>query len=240
MTTRDPLAERLAAAGFVAPEEEAAELRAAGGDLDALAARRLTGEPLAWITGTTRFCGLELVVHPGVYVPRPQTELIAERAAALLPPTGTAIDACCGCGAIAAVLTAAHPDARVLAYDVDPRAVACARENGVDAQVKQGAWPLVSPFDLVVAVAPYVPTDELRLLHRDTLAFEPALAYDGGDDGLDIVRQVVREAQRVLKPGGALVLELGRGQPEALGLDWPAEILLDEDGDVRGLVARRR
>jgi release factor glutamine methyltransferase len=178
-------------------------------------------------------------VHPGVYVPRPQTELIAQRAAALLPPSGIAVDACCGCGAIAAVLAVARPDARVRAYDIDPRAVACARENGVDAHAEQGAWPLVRAVDLVVAVAPYVPTDELRLLHRDTLAFESALAYDGGADGLDVVRQVVGEAERLLRPGGALILELGRGQPEALGLDWPYELLHDEDGDVRGLVATK-
>ena len=176
------------------------------------------------------------MIHPGVYVPRPQSELIAERAAALLPPDGVAIDACCGCGAIAAVLQAAHPGATVHAFDIDPAAVACARANGVDAN--QGAWTLGSPVDLVVAVAPDVPTDELRLLHRDTLAFEATLAYDGGVDGLDVVRQVVRDAQRVLKPGGALVLELGRGQPEQLHLE--GETIRDEDGDVRGLVITQR
>ncbi len=227
MNTRD----RLASAGFVAPDEEAAELEAAGGDLEHLLARRLTGEPLAWITGTTRFCGLDLIVHPGVYVPRPQSELIAERAAELLPPDGVAVDACCGCGAIAAVLQARHPSATVHAYDIDPLAVACAQANGV-AALNQAACPLVSA-DLVVAVAPYVPTDELRLLHRDTLAFESTLAYDGGADGLEVVRDIMAKSA-----GATLVLELGAGQPEQLGLE--GELIRDEDGDVRGLVVTQR
>src|SRR6478609_11788750 len=110
------LTERLAAAGFVAAEEEAAELRVRAGEdrelLDALVARRLTGEPLAWITGSVEFCGLQIRVDPGVYVPRWQTEQLARRAAERLPDTGLAIDLCTGAGAIARVLTTASPDAR--------------------------------------------------------------------------------------------------------------------------------
>ena len=239
----DALARRLAGAGFVAPEEEAAELRAAGGDLEALVARRLTGEPLAWITGTTTFCGLRLAVHPGVYVPRWQTEAIAERAAARLPATGTAVDACCGCGAVAAVLRARRPAARVLATDADPRAVANARANGVEALAGDLLAPLPAGLraDVVVAVVPYVPTGELALLHRDALAFEPRDAYDGGADGLVLARRLVDQAREVLRPGGALVLELGGRQSRALPFDGftGARVLRDEDGDVRGVEATR-
>lgn len=243
----DPVAARLAEAGFVAAAEEAAELRAAGGDLEALVARRLTGEPLAWITGTTTFCGISVAVHPGVYVPRPQTEHIAERAAARLPDAGFAIDACCGCGAIGAVLRARRPRARVLALDRDPIAVANARANRLDAaQADLLEWPeAVGPpcaIDVVVAVVPYVPTGELALLHRDALAFEPRHAYDGGPDGLALARRLVAQAAQLLRPGGALVLELGGDQAEALELPGFEDraVLRDEDGDVRGIEATRR
>ena len=121
----------LARAGFVAAPDEAAELTArAGGDaglLGALLRRRLTGEPLAWVTGSTTFCDLAVRVDPGVYVPRWHSEQLARRAVTLLPATGTAVELCTGSGAIARTLMAARPGARVLATDLDERAVACAR-----------------------------------------------------------------------------------------------------------------
>ena len=242
MTEPPPdLAERLGAAGFIAAPEEAADLwAAAAGDravAESLLARRLTGEPLAWITGFHDFCGVRLRIAPGVYVPRPQTELIARRAVELLPPDGVAIDLCTGSGAIAAVLRAARPAARVHATDADGRAVACARDNGVDAHLGDLFAPLPDiGADVVTAVAPYVPSPELGLLHRDTLAFESAGHYDGGPDGLAVARRVVAAAPARLRPGGTLLLELGAGQPERLagaGLRLVA-VLRDEDGDVRG------
>ena len=93
--------------------------------------RRLTGEPLAWITGRTVFCGLDVVVEPGVYVPRWQSEPLARLAAGLLPPAGAGVDLCCGTGALAMVMQAARPGARVVATEVDPVAVRCARRNHV-------------------------------------------------------------------------------------------------------------
>src|ERR1700724_4140318 len=107
------LAAVLSRAGFIAAQEEADELLAsAAGDvelLDSLVARRLTGEPLAWITGRISFCGLEIRVDPGVYVPRWQSEPLARRAVERLPATGVAIDLCTGSGAIARVLSAERP-----------------------------------------------------------------------------------------------------------------------------------
>ena len=143
-------------------------LRAAAGDpddLELLVRRRTAGEPLAWLVGGVEFCGIWLRVAPGVYVPRWQTETLAERAASLLPAEGVAVDLCTGAGAIAAVLQARRPAATVIATDIDPGAVACARANGVDALLGDLDVPLRPALhgavDVMTAVVPYVPTDEL-------------------------------------------------------------------------------
>lgn len=243
------LAALLARGGFIAASEEAAELiAAAGGDrerLDAMVARRLNGEPLAWITGTARFCDLDVRVDPGVYVPRWHTELLARRAAELLPEDGVAIDLCTGSGAVAAVMRARRPHARVVAADIDERAVACAVANGVEAYHGDLFAPLPGDLhgrvDVVVAVVPYVPTDELPLLQRDTFTFETALAYDGGADGAGILRRVVAGSPDWLRPGGTLLLELGGDQPDLLAGDFArsgfagVSVLRDDEGDVRGV-----
>src|SRR3954471_18810111 len=224
-TDRDGLTAQLAAAGFIAADEEAGELLdRAGGDpelLRALVDRRLTGEPLAWITGSVEFCGLRIRIDPGVYVPRPHSEALARRAAARLPADGLAIEVCTGSGAIAKVLMASHPTARVVATDVDERAVACAGANGVTVYRGDLLAPLPAALegraDVVVGVVPYVPAGELPLLQRDTFAFESPLAYDGGPGGTRLLRRVVREAPRFLRRrGGAVLLELGGDQPDLL------------------------
>jgi release factor glutamine methyltransferase len=267
-TDRAALVERFSVAGFVAPEEEADDLMAhAAGDpdfLEAIVARRLTGEPLAWITGQVQFCGVAVQVDAGVYVPRPQSQELARRAMALLPAEGAAIDLCTGTGAIAKVLSTAHPRARVVASDADRRAVACARSNGVEAFEGDLFAPLPVELhaivdggidggiddgvddgvDVIVAVAPYVPTPALDLLQRDTLAFESPLSYDGGPDGTDILRRVLRESPRFLRHGGVVLLELGGDQAELLQDDLArfgyGEVitLIDDEGDVRGIEAK--
>lgn len=248
------LATLLARAGFVAATEEAADLAAAAGGsphvLDGMVERRLAGEPLAWITGRTRFCGHDVVVHPAVYVPRWHTERLARRAAERLPWTGIAVDLCTGAGAVAVTLARTRPSARVLATDIDPRAVACARANGVDAYLGDLFDPLPAELeaavDVVVAVVPYVPTPALPLLPRDTLAFESPLPYDGGPDGTSVLRGVVAESPRFLRPGGALLLELGGDQADLLRDDLArlgyvdVRVLTDEEGDVRGIEATHR
>jgi release factor glutamine methyltransferase len=174
-----PLAEVLADAGFIAAAEEADELLScAAGDgalLDVLLERRLTGEPLAWITGRATFCGHTVCIDPGVYVPRHHSEQLAFRCVELLTSTATAIDLCTGSGAIAKTIAAAHPAARVIASDVDERAVSCARLNGIEVYCGDLFDPLPAGLegkvDLVVGVVPYVPTPSLRLLARDTLVF---------------------------------------------------------------------
>jgi release factor glutamine methyltransferase len=245
------LTELLSVSGFVAAGEEAGELVArAAGDadlLDAMVARRLTGEPLAWITGSTTFCGLEIDVDTGVYVPRWQSELLARRAAERLPANGTAVDICTGSGAIATTLQHLRPHARVVAADVDARAVDCATANGVDAYLGDLFAPLPGSLeghvDVVVGVVPYVPTAELPLLQRDTFTFESPLAYDGGSDGADILRRVLTGSAPFLRSGGALLLEIGGDQDAVLDDDLSrlgytdVQVLVDEDGDVRGVEA---
>ena len=245
------LAARLAGAGFLAAQEEAdALLACAAGDaarLQALVARRLTGEPLAWITGHVTFCGLEIRVDPGVYVPRWQSEPLARRALARLPADGVAVDLCTGTGAIARTLQAHRPGARVVASEVDPRAVACARANGVEVYPGDLFAPLPGALagrvDVLVGVVPYVPMPELPRLQRDTFRFESALAYDGGPDGTEILRRVLTGGPRLLRPGGALLLELGGDQAGRLLGDLArlgyveVAVLADEEGDVRGIEA---
>jgi release factor glutamine methyltransferase len=247
----EALAALLAGAGFVAAGEEARELlaRAAGdpGVLESLVARRLTGEPLAWITGRAVFCGAEIRVDPGVYVPRWQTEPLALRAVERLPANGTAIDVCTGSGAIARTLAAGRPGARVVASDVDERAVACAAANGVEVYRGDLFAPLPNELagcaDVVVGAVPYVPTSELPLLQRDTFTFESPGLYDGGGDGTEILRRVLRGSPAFLRPGGALLLELGGEQADALGDDLArlgfagVGVFVDDDGDVRGIEA---
>jgi release factor glutamine methyltransferase len=248
---RGPVVAQLAAGGFVAAEEEADELLERAGDdqalLDALLARRLTGEPLAWITGRAVFCGIELQVDAGVYVPRWQTEQLAHRAVARLPAHGTAVDLCTGTGAIARTLMHERPGAHVVATDLDPRAVACAAENGVEVYEGDLFAPLPRALrgrvDLAVGVVPYVPTPDLPLLQRDTFTFEGTLSYDGGADGAEILRRAIAGSPRFLRGGGALLLELGGDQARALHPDLVREgftdirTLVDEDGDVRGVEA---
>ncbi|MGI8778407.1 MAG: N5-glutamine methyltransferase family protein [Acidimicrobiales bacterium] len=241
--------ERLAAAGCVSAAEEAAGLVAAAPDeptLEAWLRRREDGEPPAWITGAVVFCGRPLHIGPGVYVPRAQSEELARRAANLLPDEGRAVDLCTGAGAVAAHLGAQVPTALVVGVDVDRRAAACARRNGVPAAVGDLAAPLRARagFDVVTAVAPYVPTADLRLLPADVQRHEPRLALDGGDDGLDLVRRVVADAGQLLRPGGWLLIEVGGDQDRALAVTLAATGFdianpwWDDDGDLRGLAAQ--
>ena len=207
----------------MAAEQEAAELVGAAHDaaeLDAFVRRRSAGEPMAWIVGAVEFCGVRVAVDRGVFVPRWQSEPLARRAAGLLPAHGVAVDLCTGAGAIACVLRAAAPAATVVATDVDPLAVACARGNGVEAYLGDLDAPvpaaLLGTVDVMVAVAPYVPTGELAFLPRDVTAFEPRTALDGGAGGVEVLAAVVDRSSRWLRPGGWLLLELGGDQAPAM------------------------
>jgi release factor glutamine methyltransferase len=134
-----------------------------------------------------------------------------------------------------------------MATDLDERAVACARRNGVEAHRGDLLAPLPGPLegrvDVVVGVVPYVPTPDLPLLQRDTLTFESTLSYDGGENGTALLRRVAADSPRFLRHGGALLLELGGQQADALGDDLgrlgyvDVDVLRDEEGDARGIEA---
>jgi release factor glutamine methyltransferase len=157
------------------------------------------------------------------------------------------VDLCTGAGAVAAVLTAAVPTARVVATELDPGAALCARGNGVE--VFEGFLDeplpraLAHRVDVITAVVPYVPTDSIRLLPRDVRVFEPRLALDGGADGTELLAEVVRRSPRWLRPAGWLLLELGGDQAEPIGRllseagYGEADVMVDGEGDVRAIAA---
>ncbi|MEA2482827.1 MAG: release factor glutamine methyltransferase [Thermoleophilaceae bacterium] len=203
--------DRLRAAGCVFAEDEARLL----GDDEQLIARRIAGERLEHVLGWTHFCGLRIEVDPGVFIPRPQTEELAEAAAELHPEI--ALDLFAGTAAIACVVKTRNPEARVVAGELDPQALACARRNGnrygvevIASDVDAGVPPeLEGRVDVITANVPYVPTSELPFVPHEG---EPAGALDGGSDGDEWVRRVVACAPRWLRPAGVVLFEGPEGE----------------------------
>ncbi|SDO89684.1 release factor glutamine methyltransferase [Klenkia soli] len=210
---------RLRAAGCVFAEDEAALLVADGRDLGALVDRRVAGEPLEQVLGWVGFCGLRVLLDPGVFVPRQRTALLVEEAVRL--GGRVVVDLCCGSGAVGLAVAAGLGDVELgdvelVAADVDPAAVACARRNGVAATAGDlfDALPgqLRGRVDLLCVNAPYVPTDAIADMPPEARDHEPATALDGGADGLDLHRRVAAGARDWLAPGGSLLLETSRRQ----------------------------
>lgn len=178
------------------------------------AARRRRGEPIAYIVGHQEFYGLRLAVNPAVLIPRPETELLVqlalEREFSALADLGT------GCGAIALAIKRHRPAARVAAVDASAAAIHVAQRNAaalaLDIEWRHGQWCEAlgaERFDLIVANPPYVAAGDP---HLAALAFEPARALVSGVDGLDAIREIVREAPAHLRAGGALLIEHGAAQ----------------------------
>jgi len=224
------LVARLRAAGCVFAEDEARLLTEAadGAELDAMVARRVSGEPLELVLGWVEFGGLRLAVAPGVFVPRRRSELVAETAIELLEGAAprdrpaVVVELCCGVGGIAAAIAAARPDTRLWAADLDAAAVACARANLPGAEVSVGDIDSSLPaalhgrVDVLAANAPYVPTDQIATMPREAREHEPLTTLDGGRDGLEVVRRVVEVAPRWLAPRGHLIIETSTAQAAAL------------------------
>jgi release factor glutamine methyltransferase len=220
------LASRLRAAGCVYADDEAALIMEAATDeqhLDSLVARRVAGEPLEHLVGWAAFGGLRIGVAPGVFVPRPRTEVLVDEAQARLPPSApVVVDLCCGSGAIGLVLATRRPNVELHAADLDPVAVACAAANlrPVGATAYQGdLWAAVPStlrgrVDLVVANVPYVPSAEVAAMPSEAREHEPRAALDGGPDGLDVLRRVAAGAPDWLVPGGYLLTETSRAQAD--------------------------
>lgn len=226
---------RLRVAGVGSPEHDAAELLAhvlgttraglvVAGDpsaeqereYDALVARRVAREPLQHLTGVVGFRHVELAVGPGVFVPRPETELLAgwaiERARDLTAPV--VVDLGTGSGAIARAVLDEVPHARVHATELDEDALIWARRNleGTGADLRHGdlahAFPdLDGSVDVVVSNPPYIPLEAWESVAPEARDHDPHLALFSGEDGLDAMRVLERTAARLLRPGGVVGAE---------------------------------
>ncbi|MBI1845500.1 MAG: peptide chain release factor N(5)-glutamine methyltransferase [Candidatus Rokubacteria bacterium] len=191
----------------------------------AAVSRRAAREPLQQILGRQAFCDVSVTVTPDVLVPRPETERLVEWALETLPwrparGRPLVVDVGTGSGCVACAIASARPDADVVAVDLSPAAAAVARANaeslGLAERVRALIGDLLAPVgaaraDLVVANLPYLPRASLAGLEPEVREHEPALALDGGADGLDVIRRLVADAPRVLRPGGRLVLETAGG-----------------------------
>lgn len=216
--------ERLRLAGCVFAEDEARLLISSArspSELAAMVERRAAGQPLEYILGWAEFHGLRIAVDPGVFVPRRRTEFLATQAIALATaprPRIIVVELCCGSGAVTAALAATIDRIEVYAADIDPAAVRCARRNLPHAQVHQGDLydPLPSTLrgrvDLLIANAPYVPTEAIELMPPEARDYEALVALDGGADGLDVLRRVFADAPGWLAPAGSLLVETSEDQ----------------------------
>lgn len=194
---------------------------------DALITRRSTGEPIQHIIGEAEFYGLPFRVTRDVLIPRPETEHLVERAIGILRTTNSPriLDIGTGSGAIAVALAHTLPAASVTTIDLSPAALAVARENAarnnIAERVRFLEGDLLAPvagehFDLIVSNPPYVPEADRESLAVEVREYEPALALFAGADGLDIYRRLIPAAFSALAPGGALLLEIGYGQRDAI------------------------
>lgn len=230
--------------------------------------RRAERIPLQHITGTQEFMGHVFKVTPDVLIPRQDTETLVEEAARtiqknpggkksflqklLKAPEWEVLDLCCGSGAIGISLMKICSNIRVMASDISSAAIAVASQNAaaLRAKVKFVEGDMFKPhagkkFDMIVSNPPYIRTAMLSILQEEVKDHEPLTALDGGKDGLDFYRIIVKEAAPHLKPGGFLMLEIGHDQGEDLrkmlkddGRYTPAEVIKDLPGKDRVVKCR--
>ena len=235
---------------FGHPEELVEE--AAAERFQGILNRRCEGEPTQYLTGVQEFYGLPFQVSPAALIPRPETELLVAEALARASDGDWIVDIGTGSGCIAISIKVNKPSVRVTACDISREALEVARENAraLKAEVALVLADLATSFrpcafNLVVCNPPYVPLADLPGLQRE-LRFEPAQALFGGEDGLDAYRLLARDAARIVRPRGWLLLELGyngRSQvEEILGrADWDDPVVrADLAGIDRVLAVRRR
>jgi release factor glutamine methyltransferase len=185
--------------------------------------RRLSGEPLSYITGRRGFWDMDLRVTPDVLIPRPDTECLVEQALARIPEDANwqIADLGTGSGAIAIAIARERPDCELIATDLSPAALAIAKENAnalgaENISFVAGSWgqPLETRrFEMIISNPPYIPADDPHLKEGD-LPTEPSHALSSGADGLDDIRQIISDSSSHLKPGGWLLLEHGYNQAE--------------------------
>ena len=222
--------------------------------------RRGQREPLQHIVGSTSFCGFEIVVNRDVLIPRPETEVLAERGwtflnqlSTLNAQPSTVLDFGTGSGCLAIALAVHAPGAAIHACDVSGEALAVARQNaarhGVRVEFYQGdlfaAVPPGARFQLIVSNPPYIPTERLKELEPEVRDYEPRQALDGGADGLDFYRRIAAEGGGFLEPAGRLMAELDEDGAEAAAelfrrQNWIVEAIEpDYSQRPRIMIARR-
>jgi release factor glutamine methyltransferase len=189
--------------------------------------KRAGGCPLQYLTGEAGFMGLSFEVRPGVFIPRPETEVLASSLLDVLPQDSPdVLDLGTGCGNLAVCIAVRKPGAQVVAVDNDPRAVSLCEKNavrfGVADRIRVVTGDLYDAlaegssrlFDAIVSNPPYVPESAMESLPAEVRDFEPPEALLGGPDGLDVVRRIVASAPAHLKSGGRLFVEIDEGQLE--------------------------
>jgi len=190
------------------------------------------GEPIAYLTGKTEFYSLELDITPDCLIPRPETELLVERAIEFLRSRNgkqVVCDPCTGCGCISVAIARNYPDVHIIATDVSDAALKTAAKNIEKHGLKERITLLcgdlfdpivpqlsVSKFDLIVCNPPYVSAAEFERLDKNVKDYEPKSALFGGADGLDVYRQLCEKADAFLKPDGVLIMEIGYRQGQAV------------------------
>lgn len=228
------------------------EAEPAGADavaaLATLAERRISGEPVARILGEQEFYGLPFALNPATLVPRPETELLVDRALACFGKrAGRLLDLGTGTGCIPIAVLANGPTVRAVAIDLAADAVAMARRNaernGVTdrLELREGSWfaPLVGGemFDVIVSNPPYIESASIAGLAREVALYDPVLALDGGPDGLAPYRHIAEQAGRHLLPGGTLMVEIGSTQGHAVQtlLESAGFLQVEVEKDLAGL-----
>ncbi len=185
---------------------------------------RLTGRPLWYVYGDTDFYGYKIKVDERVLIPRPETEELAALAVASAEEGQSVLDLCTGSGAIAISvykeLEKANRKVKMTAVDISEEALTLAKENAElnDADILFIQSDLFARlrgrFDIIVSNPPYIPTAEIDKLQREVKNYEPRLALDGGEDGMDIYRRIAKDASKHLNKGGTLIMEVGEGEAE--------------------------
>jgi release factor glutamine methyltransferase len=219
------------------------ELRTdASATLCRLLERRLAREPTAYISGTREFYGLDFTVTPAVLIPRPETELLVDLALSELEsaPAATVVDVGTGSGCVAIAIAANAPNARVIALDLSRNALSVAQRNAARHAprvqfVRSNLASALRGAEIVVANLPYIPTAGIPELDPEVARWEPRLALDGGQDGLDLVRELVTDCAERLRPR-LLALEVGLGQaPRVACLGRSAGAKVETIRDLAGI-----
>ncbi len=197
---------------------------------EGLLERRLSGEPLQYLLGRQEFWSIDFKVTPDVFIPRPETELLVEASLAILSRScsrsrPSVLEIGTGCGAIAVALAKEMRELLIVATDISREALLVAKENsessGVQDRIRLVQGDLFAPFrrtedhgpfELILSNPPYVPRPQIKNLEREVREYEPRVALDGGEDGMDFHRKIIFEAPFYLRGGGWLLFEVGEGQ----------------------------